>query len=778
MSFHCPNCEKEIPFDDAQFCYNCGAPLNGGEDEDDITRSVSEAEIIDDEVTRSVSEISDTDETTKPVSDIISADNHEDTRAVFETADISESTRPVPSAEIIPDDDAQKAEAPSKISEIAPLKEIEFEPGFILEDRYRLDEVLGQGGYGAVYLAEDIKIKRRCVVKQMLIQGRSRQDVEIYRANFKREADLLVELNDPGHPNIPEIFDYFSTDTGNYLVMKYIEGQNLKDVLEQSEDKIPWREAVHYATGVCSALDYMHTKRDEPILHRDIKPANILLGDDGRVWLVDFGLAKADPVVSVGGDQAATRASGSLGYTPLEQWFGRAVPASDIYALGVTLHHLVTGVSPLKAYNGKFSFKIIKDLHGQIPSICKSDPKLPKDLEKIVNRAVTAQPEERPTPLQLQQQLEALVSAAQATALFTFKNGESAQTVPELVDLCEENRQEAETYLYNGDFERWFLLINRNDLAEAASQAVKLGKNRHHGLEKFLKLILPNLLFRRLGKASRHLAYVAAQVLLITLAVVLFLAIGGSFGTRWFLQRTIGNADWDFYALDLGENHYSETFLSKTFNAAGYFDETEVDVSPLDKFKVTGRWYKLPFEASISTNLRLGGKQPRFHLAEINGIPLFLIGENISAGINAGIDDAFQKGPVDIAKLIVLEDEVVFWAEKSNDPNRPSYTPPPSPATSTSIPPPTPIPAGKTLVVVYNVAKHDIVLKIEGEGTWDITTNGIKVIELPSGQYEYIVQRKENSKILAYGTIIWNPEKAYRLRIGSEKDLSEEINQW
>ncbi len=135
----------------------------------------------------------------------------------------------------------------------------------------------------------------------------------------------------------------------------------------------------------CSALDYMHTKGHEPILHRDIKPANILLEAEGRVWLVDFGLAKAEPVESSSEEIGATKASGSLGYTPLEQWFGQAVPASDIYALGASLYHLVTGTNPLHAFTGKFNLKMIRDLHGQFVPIRKIDGKLPKRLEQIIN---------------------------------------------------------------------------------------------------------------------------------------------------------------------------------------------------------------------------------------------------------------------------------------------------------------------------------------------------------------------------------------------------------
>ena len=134
------------------------------------------------------------------------------------------------------------------------MAELELNLGETLQNRYRLDELLGRGGYGAAYLAEDTRLKRICVVKQMLNpKGVSSKQLEEQRASFAKEASLLVQLNHPGHPNIPEIYDYFFDDTGNYLVMKYIEGKNLKQVIDQSEGKIPWRQAVRYIIDVSSA---------------------------------------------------------------------------------------------------------------------------------------------------------------------------------------------------------------------------------------------------------------------------------------------------------------------------------------------------------------------------------------------------------------------------------------------------------------------------------------------------------------------------------------------
>jgi len=650
----------------------------------------------------------------------------------------------------------------------AVLDESDFSGENVIElhNRYHLSEILGKGGFGAVYLAKDIKLNRRCVVKQMLTRGRSLKEVEVSRSNFEREAKLLAELNVPGHPNIPDIYDYFSTNTGNYLVMKYIEGQNLKNVLKEQSNTLPWREAVRYAIDVCGALHYMHTHGQEPVLHRDVKPANIQLGDDGRVWLVDFGLAKADPVRG-SDDHMVTQASGSFGYTPLEQWIGQAVPASDVYAVGATLHHLITGYNPMDAFEGEFHIQKVHDLHGVFLPIRHFDRKLPKELEDIVGQAVAAEPKKRPTALQLQQHLDALIAGGQETALYTFKNGKSAKTIGELVDLCESNRQEAEAYLYEGDFERWFLLINRNDLVAAARDAVAEGRDRKDGLERFLKLILPNLLRRRLNRALVHLARGSIQFALIAIVVVLLLAVAGSYLSGLFIEQSIGSTDWAFHTLDLdGENRFDEAFLIEKFDSAAgvYFDDIDVEIRAPDQFEVNAVWNDIPL--NIPLTVRLENKRPHLDVNEIDGIPLFLIGDNISEGINRGIDIAFRRGPVDVSSLTVKDTVVVFEVERSGRVPFATPTPAPTPIPTAA---PTPTPVKAAVVIIFNELDQDIVVEIESDtsaGSWDIGANDSEVIEIPAGTYNYLVRYKETGEIAAQGSRTWTLNQAYRLRIG------------
>lgn len=219
----------------------------------------------------------------------------------------------------------------------------------ILQARYQIEKLLGQGGFGAVYLARDLRLKRECVVKQMTLEpGASPEEIAETQLNFEREAHALASLNKPGHPSIPEIYDFFTEANGHYLVMKFIAGESLEERQSKNSQPLPVNEVVYIGLQVASALEYMHThkegNRTAPVLHRDIKPGNILVDEQHRVWLVDFGLSKVQ--VSGGNKLRKTTALGTPGYAPSEQYGGQAEPRSDVYALAATLYHLRTNDDP------------------------------------------------------------------------------------------------------------------------------------------------------------------------------------------------------------------------------------------------------------------------------------------------------------------------------------------------------------------------------------------------------------------------------------------------
>jgi len=634
--------------------------------------------------------------------------------------------------------------------------------GDILQNRYRLDKLIGKGGFGAAYLAEDIRLKRPCVVKQMLIpRRRSVKQIEQLKQTFEAEANTLAALNQPGHPSIPEIYDYFPDETGLYLVMKYIEGQDLKKIVKESDINIPWRESVRYIIDVCDALIYMHAHGNASVIHRDVKPANIILGGDGRVWLVDFGLASAGA--------EATEASGSPGYTPFEQWIGEAVPTSDIYATGVTLHHLITQYNPLDAFAGKLTISKIENQHGKLPSLNEFetlDETIPKEFDAILKATVATDPEKRPTATQLKQQLELLISNDQTMALFTFKNGVSAFTIDQLVDLCEQHRQEAQRYLYQRDFERWFSLINRNDLAEAARQAIKQYPERPKaGLEKFLKLARPGLLWRRLRRTGVNVMKVAAIFILSSLVVATLMIIASAYGSRYVVRGMIANYPWSFYTLTMDEpNIFDEAYLSKSFTevVGNVLENPTVDTSPPNQLYLQGKLHD--FQITVPLELQLVDDKPQFEFPSSNQWLEFFITDNVAIGVNEGIDDAFRNGPVDITNLWVADHAITFTITESK--RVPWLTPTPGPsATPTPLPPPTvtPTPEGPALVVVYNDLSEEIILEIEGE-SWNILPYNNVVVEKLPGIYTYRVIYRRNGQLAAEGTQTWDV-KAYRWRI-------------
>ena len=218
--------------------------------------------------------------------------------------------------------------------------------GVLREGRYRLRSKLGQGGMGSVYLAEDTLLPGRLVaVKE---NADSSADAQ---AQFKREALLLARLR---HSNLPQVMDYFiEADGKQYLVMDYVPGDNLLELMRKRQGPLPAAEALAIVEQVMQALAYMHTWRDpdsgrtRPIINRDIKPANIKRTPEGRVVLVDFGIAKVDSGTMTG--TAVSAKALTPGYAPLEQYGGGTDARSDIYSLGATLYALLTGKAPPSA---------------------------------------------------------------------------------------------------------------------------------------------------------------------------------------------------------------------------------------------------------------------------------------------------------------------------------------------------------------------------------------------------------------------------------------------
>jgi len=210
-------------------------------------------------------------------------------------------------------------------------------PETVLQGRYRIIRQLGQGGMGAVYEALDERLDTVVALKETLFTD------ERLRKQFEREARLLARMH---HPALPRVSDHFSEAEGQFLVMQFIAGEDLDQMMKDKQGPFPPDQVLTWGDQLLDALDYLHTQ-DPQIIHRDIKPQNLKITSRGQIILLDFGLAKGQS----GGVSLVTTSASIFGYTPnyapLEQIQGLGTDArSDIYALSATLYHLMTGVKP------------------------------------------------------------------------------------------------------------------------------------------------------------------------------------------------------------------------------------------------------------------------------------------------------------------------------------------------------------------------------------------------------------------------------------------------
>lgn len=245
-----------------------------------------------------------------------------------------------------------------------------LENNFLLNNRYRIISILGQGGMGNVYRAKDLNLTIDVAVKENLYLS------EEYTRQFKREAEILASLR---HPNLPKVTDHFEIpNQGQYLVMEYINGEDLRDRMDRL-GTLPDDEVVHIGVAICDALTYLH-ERKPPIYHRDVKPGNVRITEDGHVLLVDFGLAKVHS-----GKQETTSGARAMtpGYSPPEQYGSSRTDArSDIYALGATLYAALCGTPPEESLIRATDFTDLTPVRQLSP---KTSPKLALVIEKALS---------------------------------------------------------------------------------------------------------------------------------------------------------------------------------------------------------------------------------------------------------------------------------------------------------------------------------------------------------------------------------------------------------
>lgn len=288
-------------------------------------------------------------------------------------------------------------------------------PQSTLQQRYIIAGQAGRGGMGAVYVATDTRVAhRRVAIKEMSQANLSEEDLPEATARFQQEAMMLGSLS---HPNLPRIYDAFSENGRSYLVMDYIEGKTLFQILKEAHGQpLPVGQVLLYARQICDVLSYLH-QHNPPIIFRDVKPTNIMITGNGHVYLIDFGIARFFKE----GQQQDTVLLGSPGYAPPEQHgTAQTSPRSDIYGLGATLHYCLTGRDPYYAAD-RFSF----------PPARSYNPQIPQELDQLLQRMLAHDEHARPASALEVQQILLGISQQAAEHTSSLDSGRvSTQYIP------------------------------------------------------------------------------------------------------------------------------------------------------------------------------------------------------------------------------------------------------------------------------------------------------------------------------------------------------------
>src|SRR5579863_5073461 len=339
----------------------------------------------------------------------------------------------------------------------------QLNPRTLLHKRYVVMQTIGQGGMAAVYQARDTRKGTLCAIKEMSLSTVAPDERPQAIQNFLAEAKILSRLN---HPNLPAFTDFFTEDARHFLVMEYIDGSTLEDLLDRNGRPFSERRVLSWARQLCDVLEYLHSQQP-PVIFRDMKPGNVMLTRTGRIKLIDFGIAR----LFKGRGSQDTQLLGTPGFAPPEQYgSAQTDERSDIYSLAMTLYQLMTCSISEKGFG-------LSDVHTKFPHI---SPPVARALEKA-------------TAMRVEDRYESIVVFRRALLgidTFRFENGGEATTPEELAELCARYPDEASNYLLSGEIESWLLEIGANDLARSTKRIRATVGDPEMGVNRFLQNVM------------------------------------------------------------------------------------------------------------------------------------------------------------------------------------------------------------------------------------------------------------------------------------------------
>ncbi|GCE26266.1 hypothetical protein KDA_17500 [Dictyobacter alpinus] len=319
---------------------------------------------------------------------------------------------------------------------------------------------------GAVYLAKDLKEQGELyAIKEMSLSLIPPAEQQQTIHNFKVEAKMLWSLH---HPNLPTVHGVFTQNDRYFLVMDYIDGLTLEELLERNGGPFPERRALDWARQLCDVLAYLHS-HSPPIIFRDMKPGNIMLTRNGQIKLIDFGIARFFRPSHA----QDTQVLGTPGYAPPEQ-YGKAQTdeRSDIYALGMTVFHLLTNT--------------LSDEGFGLENVRKINPRISPMVARALEKATAIKPSDR------YESVEMFRHALLGVGTFGFASGEVASTPEELATLCATYPEEAAEYLLDKEIESWLLDLGEDELSTLASELAHTVPDPMDAIEQFVESVFMN----------------------------------------------------------------------------------------------------------------------------------------------------------------------------------------------------------------------------------------------------------------------------------------------